>query len=334
MKEKIHIIVPFISLNDYVLECIENILQLNYNNFKLILLPDDQISLPNSLKDKPIKVVVTGKKTIAAKRNLGLKTFPDADYFAFIDSDAYPHKDWLRNALPHFHHNSAIWAVGGPNITPPGEPSRKRVVGNASKSILISGTYRFRKRIAKSRFCNNLPTCNLIVSREALAALSGFNENLITGEDIDLCSRIIQKNKKIFYAKEVIVYHHNRALLTPFVKQRLTWGLSVFKVMNENPSFSNVFLFVPAFFILSLLIISAAAFFNRFFLFTLVFILSIYLVGIILETIRWSEKIVEIPGTFIALLTGNLAPGVGSIWAIFRLKKDDLVLARKIYRNF
>ena len=350
-KPKVHIIVPFISLNNYVMECIIHTLKLDYDNYSLILLPDSEIILPKEISNnKHVKVLVTGKENISKKRNLGITTFSDCDYFAFIDSDAYPRRDWLRNAMAHFNWSSNsdsfnlsssnsnnLWAVGGPNITPYSEPLRQRVVGNASKSLLISGTYCFRKRIAQSRFCNNLPTCNLIVSKEAMGHLKVFNEKLFTGEDIDLCTRIIGMGKKILYARKVVVFHHNRSLFSPFLKQRITWGLSVFKVMKEKPSFSNLFLFLPISFILFMVTLGVLSLFYKAFLYLFIAIAGFYLFVIIIESIRWSKKSSEIFGTFISIVLGNISPGLGSIWAVFRFRKSENSthdLVRKIYRNF
>jgi cellulose synthase/poly-beta-1,6-N-acetylglucosamine synthase-like glycosyltransferase len=37
---------------------------------------------------------------------------------AFIDSDARPEKNWLKNALPYLSDPEVV-AVGGPGLTPP-----------------------------------------------------------------------------------------------------------------------------------------------------------------------------------------------------------------------
>jgi len=335
--QKINVFVPFITLNGYVIECIEHILRLDYPNFLLILLPDEEITLPEKFaNDSRIKIIVTGNETIARKRNMGIDAFPDCDYFAFIDSDAYPRKDWLKNAVSHFNSEKEIWAVGGPNITPPAEPLLNRVVGNASKSILISGMYYFRKRIEKNRFCNNLPTCNLIISKAAMTDLKCFNANLITGEDIDICNRIISKQKKIYYAEDVLVYHHNRQLFLPFIKQRITYGFSVFRVISENPSFSNFFLFIPLFFLIGITILGLLSLFSELVQSIFLLTISLYLIVIITESLRWSKNLLEFPGTFTAILLGNLSPGVGSLLAVITPKDFDSTksLIRRIYKNF
>ena len=42
----------------------------------------------------------------------------EGKYLAFIDDDAYPRKDWLKNAVKYFDSSRKIGIVGGPNLTP------------------------------------------------------------------------------------------------------------------------------------------------------------------------------------------------------------------------
>jgi cellulose synthase/poly-beta-1,6-N-acetylglucosamine synthase-like glycosyltransferase len=349
MKPRIHIIVPFVSINDYVIECVRYCLQLNYPNFLLILLPDSEMSLPPEMRDPRVRILVTGQETISAKRNQGIRAFTDCDYFAFIDSDAYPDKNWLHNAVAVFSMQEGrflreglqiptnkLWVIGGPNITPPDEPLSKRTVGNASKSVLISGTYNFRKRIASSRFCNNLPTCNLIVSKKALDSIGPFNERLLTGEDIDLCTRIVKAGHKILYLRNVIVFHHNRSLYKPFLRQRVLWGSSVFRVLREEPSLSNFFLLLPGSFILFIIFAVFFSFFSELVLLLLLSVVSLYCLVVTIETFRWIPRFHEFQETFLALLLGNLAPGIGSLLAFVKpsFGKPSLKKFQKEYKNF
>ncbi|MCJ7817068.1 MAG: glycosyltransferase [Candidatus Aenigmarchaeota archaeon] len=329
-EKKVCIIIPFIGINDYVLECIEGCLNLNYSNYEIILLPEHKINLPLKYVKKNVKVVETDNVTIAKSRNIGINLCKKADFYAFIDSDAYPIRDWLKEAVKAFEINPDIWGVGGPNITPPKEGILRRVVGNSQKSFLVSGMRSYRKKIAKSRFCCDMSSCNLIINKKAMNYLKGFNENLITGEDGELCNRIIKNNKKIFYSKKVIVYHHNRTLFKPYTLQKITFGLSVFKVMKESPSISNLYMFFPFLFFLSLIIIPFLAIINICMLFLWGIIVSFYFITIFIETLRYSKQKLEIPFTFVAIVIGNLAPGIGSLLAFIKFP----VNIKKVYRNF
>ena len=48
------------------------------------------------------KIVSTGSITPAAKRNIGIAN-SIGEICAFIDSDAYPRRDWVSNATKYFN---------------------------------------------------------------------------------------------------------------------------------------------------------------------------------------------------------------------------------------
>lgn len=325
--EKVSIIIPLTSFNNYVYECIKECLKLDYPWFEIILLPDNNIDIPSELHSNKIKIIKTGDIFISKKRNIGIKN-SNANYYAFIDSDAYPCKDWLNQAIKSFLISPDIGAVGGPNITPPSDNLLEKVVGNSLKSFLVSGGRAFRKKISKNRFCNDLPSCNLIVKKETINHVGYFNENLIVGEDIEFCNRIIEKNKRIFYNNKVIVFHHNRSLFMPFILQRIVYGASIFKIFKEKPSINNVFLFIPLLFILFLTITFILGFFFKIFHIISLGVLSLYLFIILIESIRYSN-LIELPLTVLAMLIGNLIPGVGSALVLMKIRLNVV----RIYKN-
>jgi cellulose synthase/poly-beta-1,6-N-acetylglucosamine synthase-like glycosyltransferase len=331
---RVSIIIPFVEFNSYVYECILHCLDLDYPDFEVILLPDNKMELPKKLISKNIKTVATGNKNIPSKRNIGINN-STGDFYAFIDSDAYPTRDWLKNAVNTFSEDTDIWAVGGPNITPPNDNIYKKSVGNSLKSFLVSGANSFRKKIAPSRYCNDLPSCNLIVNKEAIEEIKGFNEKLFTGEDVEFCLRIIKNNKKIYYNNEVIVYHHNRSLFKPYFLQRLTYGSTVFTSLREDIfrkhiSFQTVSFLLPMFFILFIIAGGIISFFSRPFVIFYFAILIFYSAIIIFESIRYSDHIKEVPLTFLSLLVGNVSPGFGSLTALLGIKAD----LKRLYKNY
>jgi len=321
-ENKVSIIVPFKVLNNYLLECVRQSLLLDYANFELILLPDNRITLPPECDTDKVKVVITGDANISEKRNLGIKRSSSPDFYAFIDADAYPRRNWLRNGIKEFLISSKIWAVGGPNICPPDDPVWRKAVGNAQKSFLVSGKRSFRKKIARSRFCLDLPTCNLIVKKEAVDILGGFNVDLIIGEDIELCNRIISYNRKILYSNEVVVFHHPRSLFRAFIRQRFIYGFSALSVIKERCIAANIFYLIPLVFLLSISAGFIVGLFNQtILLIWLLLILGSFII-VLDEAIRYSSKITEIPLTIPAIIIGTLVPGIGTLLALLEVKID------------
>ncbi|MBL7196983.1 MAG: glycosyltransferase [Candidatus Omnitrophica bacterium] len=333
MKEpRVSIIVPFTSLNNYAFKCIEHCLSLNYSNFNLILLPDGRINLPPHLSNQPKVIVLpTGNVTIAEKRNQGISNFLDAQFYAFIDSDAYPHKDWLKNAIESFRKSEDAWIVGGPNICPPNENLKKRAVSNALKSILVSGgnAKAFRQK-TKDSFCIDLPSCNLIVRKKTIEELGVFDKSYITGEDKEFCSKVVKKNMKIYFSRNVIVYHHPRSLFLPFIKQRIIYGLSVPKILRERFSFINLCLFLPMLFIFVIFSLFVISFFSQAAIYIFLIMILLHFLMVLFEALHWSAKFLEIPHTFLAIIIGNLTPGIGTLLALVKVK----VNIQKVYKNY
>ena len=169
-QPSVSIVVIFKEENPYLFECLSHCLKLDYGNYEIVLLPDTRISerLSEYIRQcgSKVKVVPTGKLNIPKKRNIGVK-HSSSEFIAFIDSDAFPQKDWLKNAIPVFL-NQRIGAVGGPNLTPPNGPLTQRITGNVLKSKLGFGKGYIRNTVCPSQFLNELPTCNLIVRKSLL----------------------------------------------------------------------------------------------------------------------------------------------------------------------
>ena len=74
-----------------------------------------------------------------------------------------------------------------------------------------------------------------------------MNENLYIGEDHDFFYRLNEKfnNLKIYFAKNVFVYHEDREFKF-FLMQRLCYGLNVFT--SKNTKIKRIFALMPALF--------------------------------------------------------------------------------------
>ncbi|VVB91313.1 Glycosyl transferase family 2 [uncultured archaeon] len=91
MNHIVSIIIPCKEIDPFTIECIKRCKELDYENFEIIVLPDHE-----SLPIQRIKIIPTGEVSPGRKRNLGI-AYSDGKYLAFIDNDAYPRKDWLKN---------------------------------------------------------------------------------------------------------------------------------------------------------------------------------------------------------------------------------------------
>ena len=322
----VSIIIPYVRYNPLVKKCLGTCRKL-YPTYEIILIPDI-ITIEKS--NRNTKVIQAGKVTIAKKRNFAVK-LSKSKYIAFIDSDAYPIKGWLENALPFFQNNK-IGAVGGPNLPPPDNSVSNKTeiyVGNALKSFLVSGFKTYRKIRKKARFVNELPSCNLIVKKKNYNLVNGMNENLHTGEDVNFCRKLIKSKFRIFYHPDVCVYHKNRDFKN-FVLQRITFGSSVFELIKEDKKiiFGNYIYFMPLIFLLLLLSPLLFSLNELIFNFYVLIVLT-YLALIFYESLKYSREKYFLQ-TYITILIGNLIPSIGLLAKLLGVLPSRF----KIYKNY
>ncbi len=187
---KIDIIIPVKQINHYIQELIPSLLNLDYEHFGVIILPDLLDSFAHTLTSPLIRIIPTGSIGPAQKRNMALK-HSNADILAFIDDDAYPRGDWLRNAVRHFD-SSEVAAVGGPAVTPPDNSFFQRVSGAVFLSIVGGGHPERYWPIGGEREVDDWPSVNLFVRKDVFQKIGGFSANYWPGEDTKLCLDIVK----------------------------------------------------------------------------------------------------------------------------------------------
>jgi len=216
---RVSIIIPCRNIDSYVQECIQNCLALDYPSFEILLLPDSL----SSLEIRGVEIVPTGPVKPAAKRNIGTKK-ATGEFYGFIDSDAYPSRDWLKNALTYFQ-DPDVAGVGGASITPERDSLMQKASGAVYSSMMGGFRFAFRYSSKQLQETDDLPSCNLIVRASVFNETGGFDENFLTGEDTKACMDIVyRQRKRLVYAPDVVAYHHRRPLFRPHLKQVWTYA--------------------------------------------------------------------------------------------------------------
>ena len=220
---KVSVIIPFkIPSEGLFKETISAILSQSYQDFEIILLPDKKFKA----EFPKTKTIPTWPKIGPAdKRNIGAQK-AKGTILAFIDDDAYPDKDWLKNAISVLKSQTSA-AVCGPGVTPPNDPFLTQISGWMWASFLGSGgAGQYRCWPGKRREVDDFPAFNLIVKRSDFEKVGDFDPRFWPGEDTKLCHDLVYKlNKKIVYDPKILVYHHRRKIFIPHLKQIGRYGL-------------------------------------------------------------------------------------------------------------
>ena len=240
-------------------ECIQKCKALDYPDYEIIVLPDENFNI----QETDIKIIATGNVLPAKKRDLAL-AHAKGEVLAFLDDDAYPDKNWLKNAARHFE-NADIAAVGGPAVTPDSDSMMKKASGLIYASSLVSANYAYRYKPGIRVFVDDYPSCNFIVRKGIFQEIGGFDTAFWPGEDTILCLKIKEMRKKILYDPEVLVFHHRRPLYSEHLRQVSNYALHRGYFVKRFPGNSLKFTyFVPTIFILGLILAPVLSVFSPF----------------------------------------------------------------------
>lgn len=221
----VSIVIPVKDRADELQRCLASLKTINYplQRTQLIVVDD------GSSDDSPLVARQFGALLVpsggcgrgpAAARNVGARV-ATGDILAFIDSDCTASADWLNALIPSFS-DPAVAAVGG------------MVDGMCSESEVdryeaVMSSLSLGKRARSAGSGNDtfyLPSCNLLVRRQAFLHAGGFNDEMHVGEDVDLTWRLRDKGWTITYLPAGNICHEHRSSIRSFMSRRFDYGTS------------------------------------------------------------------------------------------------------------
>jgi len=169
-----------------------------------------------------------------AARNDGIDGV-DTDLVAFVDSDCTVTPGWLEG-LTWLFADPDIGAVA-PRIraAPPADGPGRRALDrfNRARSPLDLGPD--GGEVGPLRSVRYVPTAALVVRREAVAAVGGFDRALRVGEDVDLVWRLVDAGWRVRYEPSVSVGHAEPDRWKELLARRLRYGTSAAPLSVRHP---------------------------------------------------------------------------------------------------
>jgi len=303
MNDRVSIVIPVKTVSKYLMECIDACLRLDYPDLEILVFPDKK----EGINRKGVRVIPTGDVPPPVKRDLALK-HAKGDILAFIDDDAYPRRDWLKNGMAHFR-DRGIGAVGGPAVTPESDNIKQKASGLVLSSIIGGGLTRNRYRPSlKVTETDDWPTVNFIVRKDVFMKLGGFDNEYWPGEDTKFCLDLVKSGYRIIQDPNVLVYHHRRGVFRPHLNQVRRYAQHRGFFVKRFPRTSmRIGYFIPSMFIAFLFLgFLASLMFTGLQVFY-VFVLYFYLLLVFLSSINRNLKLFYL--TFTSIILTHIAYG-------------------------
>ena len=221
---KVSIIVASYNNQDTIAECLRSILALDYPEGYFEVIVMDGVSKDDTVKiaqQFPVKVVSIRLNCPAAYNY----AFKIAAYpiFGFIDSDAKVEPQWLKKLVPHLS-EPQVAGVSGSIETWNQDNPWARSIGYEIKN-------RYR-RIGK--YTGRIATMNLLLKKEVIAEVGGWDEKLPSQYDTDFGFRMSSLGYKIAYEPTAVCYHYNRPTLKAYYRQQRQYGKNTLKLYFKH----------------------------------------------------------------------------------------------------
>ena len=221
---KISIIIAAYNNEQTIEECLKSILALDYpRGFTEIIVMD------GGSKDATVKTaesfsvkVVSIRLNAPAAYNYAMKIAMHP-VLGFIDADAKVESQWLRKLVPHLEEPKVAGVSGSIETW--------NVQNPWAKSI----GYELKNRYSRiGKYTNRIATMNLLLKKEVIEEVGGWDENLPSQYDTDLGFRISAKGYKIAYEPNAVCYHYNRSTIRAYFRQQLQYGKNTLKLYFKH----------------------------------------------------------------------------------------------------
>jgi len=221
---KVTIIVATLNSEKTIQECLKAIFELNYPKDSLEIIVVDGLSKDATVEiaEKfPVKVV-SAPLSAPAAYNYALKMVNN-EVLGFIDADAKVETEWLNKLIAYLD-DPQVAGVSGTVETWNNENLWARSIGYDIKSRYA----RLKKQVVR------IATMNLLMKKNVVEEVGGFDENLPSQYDTDLGFRITSKGYKIIFEPSAKCYHFNRSTLGGYFRQQLQYGKNTVKLYFKH----------------------------------------------------------------------------------------------------
>ena len=162
----------------------------------------------------------------AAARNKGLH-HASGDIILHCDADTLPTRRWIAELGSCFDDLSVNLAAGNTLNFPPATPAERYLAG----SQLYDAETNINRPVLPF-----VASMNMAVRRSAALAIGGWNEEMMTSEDVDFSTRLLEKYPgRISYAPGAVLFHRNRATDEALRRQAWSYGEGMADTYRRYP---------------------------------------------------------------------------------------------------
>ncbi len=225
------IVIPAYDSRRKLQRCLASIRRIDYPDFEVIVVDDgsrDDTEKAIS-REKGVTYIRQPHQGPAAARNRGFRK-AKGELILFTDADCVLPPDILKKYEDYFR-DAVLAGAGG---------SYRTLNRQSRVARYIGYEIAWRHYMAGSQPTSALGTYNAVFRKSALAAIGGFDASFAeaSGEDFDLCYRLVEKGYKLAFFSDIFVYHEHPDRVGTYLRQQIKRGKTRTKNVLRHRQFA------------------------------------------------------------------------------------------------
>lgn len=219
------IIIPAKNESAYIgqcIDCIEKSIEFWGGAVEIILVDNGSTDITVDIaKSKGAKVIIEKKGTIAYLRNTGAKAALGST-IAFLDADCLVAPEWITYCMEKLD-DPRVAGVGTRAM-----PDMDNITWvERTVASLMAGSER-------PDYVQWLGTSNIFIKKDLFWSVKGFDETLVTGEDVQLCKKLNKTHRFVLEKRTDTIHLRESKTLTDLFRREFWRGSSSLSVFNSS----------------------------------------------------------------------------------------------------
>ena len=219
----VSVVIPLFNKAPYVERAIRSVLAQTFTDFEIVVVDDgstdDGVSVVHRMKDPRIllRLLQQPNAGAAVARNEGIQV-ASGHWIAFLDADDTWREDKLERQLAVLEREDLVWAASGYTYVDPDKPREAVVITADSQDAMRSplrqpGAWFLSPNVLQDGLRAlahgaSLWTGTIMVRRDVLLEIDGFDTALRTGQDVLMWARIAADHQPLAYVSEALAEYH------------------------------------------------------------------------------------------------------------------------------
>ena len=268
-----------------------------------------------------LRLLDNEKRISPAAFNIGIRE-AQGEILTIIGAHSYLAPEYISRCVEYLAKTDAD-CVGGP-IETIGETDTAKAIALAMSSPFGVGDALFRYS-DRERYVDTLAFG--AYRREVFERVGLFDEELVGSEDDEFNYRLRSQGGKLFLTPAIRSFYYGRSSFRALLRQYFSYGRGKVRVMRRHPGQVRLRHFIPAIFVLSLLVSGALALISPWFALLFAVIVGCYVLASLLVAFSIAREegwryLALLPAAFACL---HLSYGTGFLWGVVRYLLQGIV---------